>query len=293
MKVNVTSIYIICAFCIMASLASCKGRHNIFTTGMVAQVGDKVLTEDDIKITFPEGTSSEDSLSMVQTYVDLWVRKQLKIQEAEKVLEKSGIDFDAMVADYRNSLLTHQLDKYYVERSVDTLISDDLVKEYYNEHNSEFKLDRNIIKGRIIKFPDSFRQQNKLKELMGSANLERQQDFIDMASKNDFPLTVFDEWIGLDEMLNYLPTVRSKNYDYLLSAGTVNEFADDDFKYYVQISEYKSKGEKAPLEWSNVIIQNMLYNQRSGKLIKAKEDSLYRAALDNKHVKIYLQTNND
>lgn len=293
MRINLKYIYILCALGSVVLITSCRGRHNIFTSDIVAEVGNATLTVDDIKITVPEGTSSADSLSMVETYVDLWVRKQLKIQEAEKVLEKSGIDFDAMVDDYRNSLLTHQLDKFYVDRKVDTLVSDDIVKEYYDEHKAEFKLDRNIIKGRIVKLPSSFRQQKKLKELMGSSNSERQQDFLDMTAKNELSITTFDEWIGLDELLNYLPTIRSKNYDYLLSEGTVNELTDDDFKYYIQVTEYKGKGDQAPLEWANIIIRNMVYNQRCGKLVKTMEDSLYHAAIENKDVKIHLKPNND
>ena len=45
---------------------------------------------------------------------------------------------------------------------------------------------------------------------MGSPNAERQQDFLDLAVKNGLTLTVFDEWVGFDEFLNRLPTVRGK-----------------------------------------------------------------------------------
>ena len=197
-----------------------------------------------------------------------------------------------MVEDYRNSLLTYRLDRYYMDR-VDTVVSDSLVADYYAMHQPEFRLDRDIVKGRIVRLPASFRLRTKLKELMGSPNAERQQDFLDLAVKNGLTLTVFDEWVGFDEFLNRLPTVRGKSYDYLLTGSRIEELTDGDYKYYVQITDHAAKGQQAPLEWVENVVRNIIYNKRGSDAVRRMEDSLYHAALENHTLKIYLKTNRE
>lgn len=272
----------------LLTLTGCNGHRGLLSSGVVAQVGKAELHESDIVISLPAGSTPEDSLMFVDAYVNSWVRKQLKLQEAEKVLEKRGVDVEAMVTDYRNSILTYRLDQYYIEQKLDTIITDSLVQEYYDAHRSEHILDRNIIKGSIVKLPVSFRQQAKLKELMGSSNPERQQDFLDMAAKNNLLLTKFDNWVGFDEVLNYLPTIRGKSYDYLLTDGKVAELSDGDFKYYIFITDHLKKGDQAPLEWAANVVRKIIYNKRSSDIVKATEDSLYHAAQENNTLNIYL-----
>lgn len=272
----------------LLSLTGCNGRRGLLSSGVVAQVGEAELHESDIAITLPAGSTPEDSLMFVDAFVNSWVRKQLKLQEAEKVLEKTGVDVEAMVTDYRNSILTYRLDQYYIEQKLDTIIADSLVREYYDAHRSEHILDRNIIKGSIVKLPMSFRQQAKLKELMGSSNPERQQDFLDMAAKNNLILNQFDSWVAFDEVLNYLPTIRGKSYDYLLTDGKVVELSDGEFKYYIFITDNLKKGDQAPLEWVENVVRKIIYNKRSSDIVKATEDSLYNAAQVNNILKIYL-----
>ena len=216
----------------------------------------------------------------------------VKLQEAERVLAETGVNIDAMVEDYRNSLLTYRLDRYYMDR-VDTVVSDSLVADYYAMHQPEFRLDRDIVKGRIVRLPASFRLRTKLKELMGSPNAERQQDFLDLAVKNGLTLTVFDEWVGFDEFLNRLPTVRGKSYDYLLTGSRIEELTDGDYKYYVQITDHAAKGQQAPLEWVENVVRNIIYNKRGSDAVRRMEDSLYHAALENHTLKIYLKTNRE
>ena len=272
-------------------LAGCRGR-GLLSSDVVAQVGKTVLTEEDVTAAVPAGMSGEDSLAMVENYVETWVRRQVKLQEAERVLAETGVNIDAMVEDYRNSLLTYRLDRYYMDRG-DTVVSDSLVADYYAMHQPEFRLDRDIVKGRIVRLPASFRLRTKLKELMGSPNAERQQDFLDLAVKNGLTLTVFDEWVGFDEFLNRLPTVRGKSYDYLLTGSRIEELTDGDYKYYVQITDHAAKGQQAPLEWVENVVRNIIYNKRGSDAVRRMEDSLYHAALENHTLKIYLKTNRE
>ena len=63
-------------------LAGCRGR-GLLSSDVVAQVGKTVLTEEDVTAAVPAGMSGEDSLAMVENYVETWVRRQVKLQEAE------------------------------------------------------------------------------------------------------------------------------------------------------------------------------------------------------------------
>lgn len=275
------------------TLPGCGKRGGLLSSERVAQVGESVLSKEEVAAAVPKGMTGEDSLQMVDAYVNSWVRRQVKLREAETVLASTGVDVESMVQDYRNSLLANRLDRYYVEQKVDSVISDSLVAEYYETHRPEFKLDRNIVKGRIVKLPVSFRQQSRLKELMNSPKAERQQDFMDMTVKNNLPLTTLDSWTSFDEFLTHLPTVRGKSYDALLTSGKVNELSDGDYKYYIQVTDYIRKGEEAPIDWVDNVIRNIIYNKRSSDVIKSVEDSLYNAAKENNTLKIYLQTNRD
>lgn len=277
----------------MLTLSGCGSRGRLLSPATVAQVGESVLSEDEVAAAIPKGLTPEDSLQMVDAYVNSWVRRQVKLREAEKVLQSRGVNVEAMVQDYRNSLLANRLDRYYIEQRVDSVVSDSLVAEYYEAHRPEFKLDRTIVKGRIVKLPVSFRQQAKLKELMSSSKPERQQDFLDLVVKNNLVLLPFDKWTGFDEFLTSLPTVRGKSYDELLTSKKINELSDGEYKYYIQVTDYMGKGAEAPVDWVDNVIRNIIYNKRSSDMLKSVEDSLYNAAKQNSTLKIYLQTNND
>ena len=285
--------FIAYAALIAASLTTgCGHRINLSLHDAVARVGDEVLYRSDVEAAVPAGMTPEDSLLIAESHINSWIRNRIKLLEAEKILQDID-DIEEMVNNYRSTLLVNRLEKYYIDNRVDSLISDSLVAEYYASNGSEFELDRNIVKGRVVRVPSGFRQEARLKELMGSPKSERQQDFLDMTIKNNLLLTSHDGWIAFDDFLGTFPTVRGKNYDYLLTSGKINEFSDGDYKYFVQITEYIGRGEQAPLEWIDNIIRNIIFNRRSGEVIRDLVDSLYNAALNSNTLHLYSNRNND
>ena len=138
----------------------------------------------------------------MKVYVDRWVRKQLKLQEAEILFSASADDIDKMVEEYRQALLIRQLDQHYVDRSIDTTFTENEIAAYYNAHKADFRLDRTLVKGRIVQFGEGYRQARKLRELMGTKSEARQQDFRDICAKNDFTVSDFsDQWVDFPEFL--------------------------------------------------------------------------------------------
>ena len=252
----------------------------------IARVGNVILYEKSIKDIYSPGISEADSVKLLEAYAESWVRRQIKLQEAERILSNEGVDIESKVNDYRTSLLNRSLDQYYVDKSLDTLILPSEIDDYYKQHRSEFVLDRDIIKGRIVRVPNTFRQQAQLKTLMGSPGDDKQQDFLDMCTKNNFELTVFEQWTDFRVLLSKAPTMSGRNYDDMLQVRKVQELSDTENKYFIQITESLKKGENAPQEWVEEIVRRIILTQRRNEIIRSMEDSLYNSAATQNKIKI-------
>lgn len=218
--------------------------------------------------------------------MDTWVKKQLKVNEAERLLRDQQQEIDQMVEDYRNSLLNFKLDQYCVDNKLDTTFSMTDIEAYYQKNRADFVLDRAIVKGVIVKLPDTYRQKGKLKELMQSKRDVDRQDFIDMCLKNNFELTEFNSWVDFNEFLSQLPTVKGRKYDSMPTDRGVQEMADADNKYYIQITESRGIGDQSPVERVRNVIDRVLFNQRKQEIIRSYEDSIYRAAIQDNRIVI-------
>ena len=270
-------------------LAGCRELPRYFSSDTtIARAGGKELRLNDVRSVVPPGLSGEDSTAYMKVYVDRWIRKQLKLREAETLFSSSAGDIDRMVEEYRQALLIRQLDQHYVDRSIDTVFTADEISAYYNAHKSDFKLDRTIVKGRIVRFDASYRQAARLKTLMASKTPAYQQDFSDICEKNNFAVNDFrEQWIDFPEFLSYLPTLRSQSYDSVLASTAVQEMRDSHSRYYFQIEAVMREGEPIPLERLSGPIRRILFNQRKGEIIRNHEEELFRRATEEGEVKLF------
>ena len=270
-------------------LAGCRELPHYFTSDTtIARAGGKELKIRDVRSVVPQGLTGDDSAAFMRVFVDRWVVKQLKLQEAETLFSSSADDIDKMVEEYRQALLIRKLDQHYVDRSIDTTFTENEIAAYYNAHKADFRLDRTLVKGRIVQFGEGYRQARKLRELMGTKSEARQQDFRDICAKNDFTVTDFsDQWVDFPEFLSYLPTLRSQNYDPVLASTAVQEMRDSHSHYYFQIEAVRREGEPIPPERLRGIIRRILFNQRQGEIIRRHEEELSARATENGEVKIF------
>lgn len=266
---------------------SCKDYsiHSIVPKkGVLARVGDNVLYENEVVSIFSPGMEAGDSVKLLQSYIDRWVKTQLKVQEAEKVFESTQDDIDKMVRDYRNALLTNKIDQYYIDRSIDTLFPKELISRYYDDNKKDFILDKSIIKGVAIKFPQGYRQQADLKKLMISPRKDDYQDMVDIASKNNFEIVEFVNWTDFGQLQAILPIPEKGGYDYLLDKSKVHEIRSGNDICLVKISEILGPGDYSPLENVQDVIKRLIFNKRKQEIIELQEDSLYIQALKKKGV---------
>ena len=273
----------------MLLLTACQELPRYFVGERpVARVGERELTIDALRGTMPEGLSAEDSVAYARVYADRWVRKQLKLQEAEQRFSASAADIDRLVEEYRQALFIRKLDQYWVDRMVDTTFTEEELSTYYKEHIADFRLDRTIVKGMVVRLPKSYRQTRRLRELMGSNKEAQKGDFRDLCLKNDFELNDFsDTWVDYSDFLSLLPTVRSQSYNDLLTKKGVQEMSDGSSYYYFVIDAARKQGDTEPMERLLGTIRRVLFNQRQQQVLREYEEQLYREALELEQFRIF------
>lgn len=282
-----TNRYIVCTLALL--LAACQELPRYFAgEEVLARVGEKELVAEELRRSIPSGLSESDSSAYAHVFVDRWVRRQLKIREAEQLFSSSVADIDRQVEEYRQSLLIRKLDQFYVDRLVDTTFTAEELEAYYNSHKSDFKLDHPIVKGCVVRVPKGYRQRARLKELMASKQEARQQDFRDICLKQEFRFEEYTEgWVDWSDFLNQLPTMRSESYDALLSKSGIQEMSDRENYYYFRIDEVRRAGDVVPLERLQQTIRRILFNGRQQQVIRDHEEQLYNASMEEGAVRLY------
>lgn len=287
MKIGKNIIRIASVWACVAGLAACTQMPSLPSDDTrLARVGRKELYASEVLDVMPKNTSGEDSLQFIDSYIDRWIVKQLKVQQAESMFSSSASDIEKQVEEYRQSLLIKKIEQQYLDAEM-TEISDEEIEAYYNAHKSELRLDRTVVKGTIVSFGDKFRQRDKLIENMKSEKPAAQQEFRDMCIKNNFPLYEFKDWVDFSEFLALLPTVRNDNYEALTGRTGVQKMTSDGILYCFEITAVLHSGDIQPLELSRDMIKRILETQRRGEIIRSHENEIMQSPEAMKHVKRY------
>lgn len=280
-------------FILLATMVSCRELPDyLVSSNTLARVGRNQLTATEVKQAIPSNLKGEDSVAFAKHYIDKWLVRQLKIEEADELFSNSVNDIEKMVEDYRQTLLTSKVDQHYVDKLMSNELTDEDIANYYNTHKSDFTLDRTLVKGRILRFDGSYRQSKRLKEQMrkAAASPTDAKTFSDVCEKNGFVLTDYrSEWISFSDFLANLPTTLAQDYDPLLDKMDIQEMEANDIRYYFDFTSVCRKGNVAPLEVVKENIRRILLTQRRSEIIKTHEEQIVKQAKDEGHARIYLE----
>lgn len=276
------------------AMTACRDLPDyLVSDGTVAKVGRKELKISEIVDAMPSNVSGDDSVSFVKLYVDRWLVRQLKVEEADDLFSGSEEDIDRMVEEYRQSLLMRKVDQYYVEQQMSGDFTEKDIADYYNTHKSDFILERTLVKGRVLRFNASYRQGKTLMTQMREAATSQRaaKTLSEICEKNGFELVdKRSEWIGFADFLTYLPTAQSQNNEPLLDKTGIQQMDAGGMRYYFDFTSVCRKGNVAPLEVVSENIRRILITQRRSEIIKAHEEQIVSAAMASGHARIYAET---
>ena len=126
---------------------------------VVAECYGNKLYEEDLAGVVPSDANRMDSLSRVNAFVDSWIRRQLLIHQAEKNLTPEQLDFSKQLQDYRNSLIIYAYETQLIEQYLDTIVGEEEIMAYYEEHKENFQLRSNMVKVAYVILPQDTKHE--------------------------------------------------------------------------------------------------------------------------------------
>lgn len=274
---------------VMVLSFSCEFIDNlIHDDEVVARVGKHKLYRSTVENYLPKDISSEDSLSMVQQYINSWATELIFVDQASKGLTKEEKDLDVEIEDYRNSLLRFRFEQKYVNEHLDTLVTSDEIREYWENHKEMFILDAPVAMARIMDIGKTSASLEDLTLYMTSSD----ESDLELADNIAFGAAfVYADhssvWLGLGTLCKELGVDMAKMLPLMgkEKLATVEEEGGDLKMIYAV--DYAPAGVAAPLGYCGERIKDIILNTRKRALVSDLERDLLIEARDNEHLKIY------
>jgi len=230
-----------------------------------------VLRVPDVVARIPVGLQPEDSAAMFDAIVLNWTRTQL-LRNAVDGEDAAMMDkIDRMVDDYRHKLLLLQYIRN-LESKGDGEVPESAVKEYYDTHRDEFRLERDLVKGLFMKIDASSAQKDRLKRWMSRAD-DVSVGKIEKYGMNDAIAYEYflDRWVDISSLPEMTPLRMSGALDNP-EAGGDYEAQSGGVCYLLHVAEKIPAGEIMPYDFAAPQIRE---NIRSGQR-RDSEEALMR-----------------
>ena len=275
------------ALAILVLLAATSCKYLGFRSGdrVVAEVGGKKLYESEIKSLIPPGKSPQDSIMMLQQYINNWALKHLLLEKAENELSKTDKDVEQELEDYRTSLLMYRFEKMFIDQRLDTLITEQECRDYYEKNSPNFVLDNSVVKARFAKISNNSPNLEKLRRGYKASSIEDIDEFERLCYSSADKYNNFgNEWTDIAMIAREVP-YDVQTLEREIRSSSAVEVKDSLYTYLVYFHEKILPDQIAPFEYYLPGIKQIILSKRKQELISTLEQNLIREALDNNHLK--------
>ncbi|MDA7810164.1 peptidyl-prolyl cis-trans isomerase [Flavobacteriaceae bacterium] len=254
----------------------------------IARVQDKYLFFNEIKDKIPINLSKEDSIVLVRNKIINWAKKHilnekalinLNIEEQNKLLN--------LVESYKSDLFSHSYQEKMVKSSMDTLISDYDVENYYNLNKSNFKLNQDLVKARFMKIKSN---NYNIKDVRNRFKRFNQEDvvFLDSISLQFSSFSFNDSvWINKDLFFSKLPDIKTYVKNNIVKKALFYQLEDSLELYLIKINKSIFRNDVSPLDYIRPTLKQILLNKNKLEFVRNFEKDLIDDAVQNKELEIY------
>jgi hypothetical protein len=230
-----------------------------------------------------DSVDNQDTVGLVERYVQSWIAKQLLIAKAEEQGGYKKADIERKLLDYKYALIVHSYIEKLVNEQLNKVVTEEEIQKYYQEYQENFRLKYNIVRGKFLVIPKDAPNKANLKKLIMS------QAASDAAALKSYCCQFAKDysldptlWLNWNEIMSKTLFHQVRDKRRLFKKTKFTEIHDNAHHYYLRIDDYKVIGDIAPIELvKEQIVDVILYKRKLALANQIKEDILQQAKANN------------
>lgn len=252
---------------------------------LLARVHQKELRLSELEGMFGNNATAEDSALVIQAFVNRWSRDAILQWEAERNLPPD-LNIDRLVRDYRASLVSSHYEDVLVKMRLDSSISQPELRAYYEEHKSQYQLERPIVRCLFIRVPYPLEDEESLQQLWNNGRVEDTTALAEYCDRfAEVALLEPAAWYSLDDIAEQLPEGVitpdnvSKKGEFSMREGS--------YRYYFRLLEVKPRLEIAPLSYVEDQARKVILHNRKRIVLEEAREEIFNRELRRKNIETF------
>ncbi len=255
----------------------------------VMEVNGHTLYQDELENFIPKNTNMIDSANLANRYLENWATTILMYDNAKNNINDIK-KIEKLVEKYKKDLTIYQYEQGLVNQRVDTNLTDEELKTFYDEFKSHLLLEEHFIKGFLLVTPSNTPDLKQVRNWMMRADTKTIENIEKYSLKNAVSFDDFSEdWKPFNEIIKKIPTFTTKDSRSFLLNNRFYETKDSTKHYFLKFSEVALKGDIQPFDKAKDKIKYIILNKKKRDFIQTFEATIYDDAVKNGDVKFLLK----
>ncbi|MEX0608320.1 MAG: peptidyl-prolyl cis-trans isomerase [Balneolaceae bacterium] len=252
---------------------------------ILAEVGGKKLTLSNAKENIPKHIFAIDSIASFAKYREDWIRRQVILQEAERLNFANRKTVQQHLARLKDEYILQAVQDYIIsEFEEEVTVSEEEARNYYQQNKDKFVLDERYVQYRHLIARNNQDAENAKRELMRGISWETvankyslYPDLKIRESERFWPISVAAADIAL--LNRYLNVIGPSEISPTHRVGSEYHF--------VQLMDERPKGDHPDLDWLINQIEEWLVLEKRKRAFNTYVKNLYLQGQANNEIKIY------
>ncbi len=262
----------------------CSNLSNKRTNDLIARAGEDFLYVNDL----PNFTSEEDSIKKFMNFVESWAKEKILYDLSLVNLSQSKKnEIDELVNNYKVDLYINSYKDLMVNTRIDSIVSTSQIDSFYEQNNTNFKLNENLVKYRYVKVPSDNININRIRRSIVRIN-DDDRSFLDSLNFQFADLKLNDSiWFTERDVISSIQFINQQNKSTYLSKNRLFTVEDSQYINFFIVKDILKSGNIPPISYLYDRIKSTIINQRKLQLLQSLNKEILNDALKSRKYEIF------